>query len=396
MSAAARQPEDIDLLDVTVFQERREHDVFARLREFGEPFFHREPDGPGFYALTRFEHVHEAARRNELFLSGRGTQIPDKRAEGEGAPSLHNADPPVHTRLRRIGKRAFARDLLEARRERIGEIVRELIAGTPRAEAFDFVDAIALRIPMAVFGEVLGVPEADREYLVEHANTMSSVLAGTDEQAAARGTLFEYFRELAAERRRRPGEDVATALVAGDGEGGELSPEELDAYFLLLVVAGNETTRFLLAGGLEQLLLEPELLAALWAEPALIPAAVEEMVRWVTPVMHMRRTLAEDGEVFGVEAPAGTKFVLYFASANRDEEAFDEAQRFLPDRRPNRHVGFGVGAHFCLGAHLARMETQIFLEEMLSAIRHCELVAPGRRLPSHWITGLERLEIRWR
>ena len=352
-------------------------------------------DGPGFYPLTRYEQVWEAARDTALFLSGHGTQIPDKRAEGKGAPSVHNADAPLHGYLRDFGRRALAQPLLELRRERVREIVRGHIAGAPRGEDFDFVEHIAVTIPMTVFGEVLGVPEADRGELVELANTMSSVVVSAGEQAAARGRLFEYFRELARERRRTPGDDVASVLVAPNAGGQSLSEEELDAYFLLLIVAGNETTRFLLAGGLEQLLLAPSSLAALRADPSRVPGAVEEMLRWVTPVIHMRRTLARDAEVFGLEAPAGSKFVLYFSAANRDPAMFEEPQSFRIDRHPNRHLGFGAGHHFCLGAYLARMETQIFFEEFLARVPHCELRGEGERLPSHWFAGLSRLPVRW-
>lgn len=396
MTAEQALPDDIDLLDIRLFQERREHAAFERLRALATPPLHPEPDGPGFFPLTRFDQVWEAARDNETFLSGMGTQIADKRAEGSGAPSVHNADPPLHTRLRGFGRRALARDLLEARRDRVRAIIRELIDRTPRGRPFDFVEAVALPVPMIVFGEVLGVPEADRERLVALANTMSSVTASEEEQADSRSALFAYFRDLAARKRAHPGDDVASMLVAPDEEGHRLSDEELDAYFLLLVVAGNETTRFLLAGGLEQLLLDGDALARLRADPALIPGAVEEMLRWVTPVIHMRRTVARDTTCFGVEAPAGSKFVLYFSAANRDPAVFEAPGRFLLDRSPNRHVGFGAGHHFCLGAYLARLEARLFLEEFLRAIRHCELVAPGRRLPSHWFAGLESLEVRWR
>ena len=396
MTADQKPPVDIDLLDIRLFQERREHDAFDRLRALETPRLHPEPDGPGFFPLTRFDHVWEAARDNDTFLSGMGTQIADKRAEGGGVPSVHNADPPLHTHLRGFGRRALTRDLLEARREQVRATIRGLLERTPRDTPFDFVEAIALPVPMAVFGEVLGVPEADRERLVALANTMSSVTASEAEQASARSALFAYFRDLAARKRAQPGDDVASMLVAPDEQGNVLSDEELDAYFLLLVVAGNETTRFLLAGGLEQLLLEPDTLARLRSEPALVPSAVEEMVRWVTPVIHMRRTVARDTTCFGIEAPAGSKFVLYFSAANRDPAAFDEPGRFLIDRAPNRHVGFGAGHHFCLGAYLARLETQLFLEEFLQVIGHCELVEPGKRLPSHWVAGLESLVVRWR
>ncbi len=395
MNSAALVRSDIDLLDVQLYTERREQDAFTALRAAGVPTFHNEPGGPGFFALTRFDHVWAAARDNELFLSGQGTQIADKRAEGKGAPSVHNADPPLHSRLRGFGRSALSRPLLEARRAQVREIIADIVSAVPRGEPFDFVSQVALPIPMTVFGEVLGIPAEDRKMLVDWANIMSSVTATDAEQAAARADLFSYFRELGDSKRRQPGNDVASLLVAPDDHGEVLSQAELDAYFLLLVVAGNETTRFLLAGGLEQLLMQPGSLAQLRQSPALIESAVEEMVRWVTPVIHMRRTLARDCDLFGVPAQAGDKVVLYFSAANRDEATFDGPHQFDVARQPNRHVGFGAGHHFCLGAYLARMEAQLFFELFLEAFQEVELISPGKRLPSHWFAGLESLEVRW-
>ena len=289
----------------------------------------------------------------------------------------------------------MAQPLLEFRRPRIRDIVRSVILAAPRNEEFDFVERVALEIPMTVFGEVLGIPAGDRETLVKAANTMSSVLATPEEQDRCRSELFSYFRELATERRRQPGDDVASILVSPNDNGEQLSAEELDAYFLLLVIAGNETTRFLLAGGLEQLLLQPNAMQRLRKEPSLIPSAVEEMIRWVTPVIHMRRTVTEDTQAFGLDVAAGSKFVLYFSAANRDPQVFEDPHSFRVDRTPNKHVGFGAGHHFCMGAYLARLEAQIFLEEFLSITRDCELTAAGERIPSYWFAGLQRLPVRW-
>ena len=385
-----------NLLDVELFTDRKEHECFDLYRRQSKPPHHIGPEpNEGFYVLTRHSDVWEAATNTEKFKSGLGTQIANKRAEGNGTPSVHNADAPYHRHLRDFGRRALAQPLLDIRRPRIREIVRSVILAAPKNEEFDFVDRVALEIPMTVFGEVLGIPTGDREALVKAANTMSSVLATSEEQDRCRSELFSYFRELAAERRRQPGDDVASVLVSPNGSGEQLSDEELDAYFLLLVIAGNETTRFLLAGGLEQLLLQPGAMEQLRREPSLIPSAIEEMIRWVTPVIHMRRTVTEDTQAFGMDVAAGSKFVLYFSAANRDPEVFDSPHTFRLDRTPNKHVGFGAGHHFCMGAYLARLEAQIFLEEFLSITRNCELTAGGERIPSYWFAGLQRLLVRW-
>jgi cytochrome P450 len=384
------------LLDVGLFTARKEHECFDLYRAETLPPRHSEPENDeGFFVLTRQSDVWEAATNTEKFKSGLGTQIADKRAEGKGAPSVHNADAPYHRYLRDFGRRALAQPLLDLRRSRVREIVRSVILSAPKDEDFDFVEQVALKIPMTVFGEVLGIPVDDRAALVRSANTMSSVLASPDEQESCRAELFSYFRELAAERRKHSGNDVASVLVAPNESGDQLNDEELEAYFLLLVVAGNETTRFLLAGGLEQFLLQPEAMEHLRREPSLIPSAVEEMIRWVSPVIHMRRTVVEDTRAFGMDVVAGTKFVLYFSAANRDPSVFQDPHKFCIDRTPNKHVGFGAGHHFCMGAYLARLEVQIFLEEFLSMINECQLIGEGERIPSYWFAGLKTLPVRW-
>ena len=386
---------DIDLLDVNLFVERHEHEVFRQLRDEAPVHFNPEPDGPGFYALTRYDHIKAVAQDHVRFCSGKGTQIRDKRAEGTGHPSVHNADPPIHGALRKVGMPPLRRSVIEGRGARIRGIITDLMEATPRGDYFDFVEAISVKIPMIVFADVLGVPDDMQLTMVHWANTMSDVLASDAEQATARADLFAYFRRLAAEKRADPQEDLASALVTAEIDGARLTEEQLDAYFMVLTVAGNETTRNLLSGGLEQLCRQPRDMARLREAPGLIPKAVEEMVRWVSPVIQMRRTAIEDSDLFGVPIAAGTKVVLYFASGNRDERMFDRAGDFIIDRQPNAHMGFGIGPHFCLGAHLARVETQIFFEEFFKRYSACEIEGLGDRLPSNWFAGTAKLMVKW-
>lgn len=399
LAADSPSTADIDLTSIPVFTGRSEHLVFKRLRDEAPVYYNRLAEGGGFYALTRHEHVAEVALDMDHFISGKGTQIKDKRAEGHGAPSVHNADRPIHAELRKAGQRALRRPMIEARRPRIREIIAELIEAAPKNVPFDFVEQIAVKIPMIVFSEVLGVPDHMQLQLVKWANSMSDVTASESEQAENRARLFQYFRTLAAEKRRNPGDDIASSLVAAEVNGEIMADEYLDAFFMVLTVAGNETTRFLLAGGLEQLCLARDQLAALMQNPTpgFRKTAVEEMVRWVTPVIHMRRTAIRDGDLFGTRIRAGDKVVLYFASANRDERVFgQDAAGFRLDRSPNPHLGFGQGGHFCLGAHLARMETHIFWEEFVARIRDVHLpYGPGERLASHWFAGLQSLIVEW-
>ncbi|MFN7176333.1 MAG: cytochrome P450 [Thermaurantiacus sp.] len=384
---------EVDLLETSAFAARREHELFRRLRDEAPLFFNPEPDGPGFWSLTRHADVVAAARDHARLVSGKGTQIRDKRAEGKGHPSVHNADPPLHGRLRAPGVAALSRQKVERHRARIAAIADDLVHAAPRNEVFDFVADIARVLPMLVIADMLGVPKADAPQLTDWANTMSDIRATDAEQETARRHLFDYFRKLAETKRRQPGDDVASALV-GHFDGPEATGI-LDAYFMLLTVAGNETTRFLLAEGLEALVTTDGALDHLRREPEAIPLAVEEMCRFVSPVIQMRRTAAEELELHGTRIRAGDKVVLWFSSANRDERVFADPDRFDPFRQPNPHVGFGIGAHFCLGAHLARLEAGLFLEACLDRIREIEIVAPAERAPSNWFAATERLLVRW-
>jgi cytochrome P450 len=380
----------IDLLDLSTFTASREHEVFRRLRDEAPVHFNPEPDGPGFWSLTRYDHVSAAVRDHARLLSGHGTQIRDRRAEGTGHASVHNSDPPLHGTLRNIVLPSLSRTAIGKREARFGEIAQRLLDAAPMGEGFDFVEAIAIRLPMLVIADVLGVPEDDAERLVNWANLMSDVRATNAEQAEARGALFEYFRGLAAVKRANPGEDVTSALVAAGMEG-----EALDAYFILLTVAGNETTRFLMTGGLAQLARQPEAFAAVKANRALIPSMIEDMCRLVSPVAHMRRTAAYDFDLAGTHIPGGAKVVLWFTSANRDERYFANPDQLTVDRTPNAHLGFGQGAHFCVGAHLARLETRLFFEALFDRIDGVELLGEPERLPSNWFTGWTAMPVRF-
>ena len=387
-----------DLLDLAPFVAGREHALFGRLREQA-PAHNPEPDGPGFWSLTRYEHVAAAARDHSRFRSGSGTQIRDKRAEGHGHPSVHNADPPLHGRLRALVLPSLARSRVERLTPLIATIAARLLAETPRDGPWDFVEGVAVPLPMMVIAAVLGVPDGDQRQLVGWANLMSDVRADDSVQADARANLFDYFRVLVAAKRRDPADDLASALAAAELDGATLPADALDAYFMLLTVAGNETTRFLLTGGLAELLRDEAAgggqLDRLRGDPGLIPTAVEELCRWVSPVAHMRRTTSAATDLWGTAVPAGAKVVLWFASANRDERVFADPDRIDVGRAVNPHLGFGLGAHFCVGAHLARLEAQLFLTALLADGRRLRLLAEPERLPSNWFTGWTRMPVEW-
>lgn len=384
-----------DLMDAQLFVQRREHEALDRLREEAPVCFNPEPAGPGFFAVTRHADVMRVLRDPALFASGRGTQIVDKRAEGHGAASVHNSDPPQHTALRSAAMGAMRKKVADDMEPMIRSIVRDLFDGTPNAAPFDFVRAVATPLPMLVIARLLGVPPDQQRRTVDWANTMSDTAASAGQQAQARQELFGCFRTLAAERRRQPAQDLATVLVQAQIDGEHLTPEQLDAYFLLLTVAGNETTRFLISLGLEQLCRQPDEFARLRAHPEHLGLAVEEMVRFVSPVMQMRRTVTAPCELAGQDLHQGDKVVTYFNAANRDGSLFHRPHELQIDRQPNPHIGFGFGVHICMGAHFARAEARIFLEEFLARYRECRLVAPGTRAASYWFNGLIDLPLSW-
>jgi len=379
----------LDLLNIAPFVQSAEHALFTQLRATPGLAFNPEHDGPGFWSVTRHAEVAAAARDHLQLLSGAGTQIRDRRAEGHGHPSVHNADPPLHGKLRAIVLRPLSPSAIRARTARIDAIARRLVAAIEPGVTFDFVADLAVRLPMLVLADVLGVPATEADALVSWANRMSDVGASDAEQADARAQLFGYFRDLADAKRRQPADDVATALVQSDLEAGAL-----DAYFMLLTVAGNETTRFLLTGGLAQLSRQPDVYSEVRADRRLIDPLIEEMCRFVSPVAHMRRTAAHDLLLSGTAIPRGGKVVLWFASANHDETVFNRPGQLELDRQDNPHLGFGIGAHFCVGAHLARLEARLFLAALFDRVARFELVGTPERLPSNWFTGWTKMPVR--
>jgi cytochrome P450 len=385
----------IDLLDVDLFTGRREHDAFRALRRDDPVHFNPEPNGPGFYAVMRHADVLEVVRDAARFSSARGTQIADVRAEGTGYPSLHNSDPPLHGKLREIGLPGFRKKRLDEIEPYVRRTVRALLDATPAGEPFDLVESVSVKLPMTVISDLMGFPLDLRDEIVLRANTMSDTGATPAEKGNAREWLFAAFHDLSAKRRASPQDDLASELARGRVDGELLTDAQLDPYFMVLTVAGNETTRNLISGGFEELCATPGAFERLRNDPALVATAVEEMVRWVSPIVQMRRTATEDCEIAGTPIRAGDKVVAYFASANRDEREFPDAERFDIGRRPNFHLGFGQGPHFCIGAHLAKLEARVFFEELVARYRSFAVHGRPERLASFWFAGTTKLIAEW-
>jgi methyl-branched lipid omega-hydroxylase len=383
---------------------------FATLRAHPRPQFFAEPEvsfavpGPGYYALVRHPDVVEVSRHPEVFSSSRGaTNIVDLPVEfNEYFGSMINMDDPRHARLRRIVSRAFTPKMIarfEADVQRAASaIVDDLLAAGPG----DFVSQVAARLPLKIICDMMGVPDDQYEMVLAKTNLILSgfdpefISADPDQIAiqllGAGQELADLVTGLAAERAHAPAEDVVSALVTANVDGEQLTSGELASFFILLVVAGNETTRTALSHALVLLTRFPEQRELLLADlEGRIGGAVEEIVRYASPVLFMRRSLTRDYTLNGQDYREGDKVVLFYYSANRDEAVFADPDRFDITRAPNPHVGFGApGPHFCLGAHLARREIGVMLRELLTRVPDITAGEPDRLLSS-FINGIKRL-----
>jgi methyl-branched lipid omega-hydroxylase len=384
--------------------------AFAQLRAQDRPRFFAEPEvpfsevGPGYYALVRHADIVEASRRPDVFCSGRGaTSIADLPVEfNEYFGSMINMDAPRHARLRRIVSHAFSPRMVakfeEDVRRAAASVVDDLLATGP----CDFVPHVAARLPLKIICDMMGIP--DDQYDMVLANT-NIILSGADPEfmsedlneavtqlLTAGQALADLVTSLALARAQEPADDVVSALVTANIDGEQLTSAELASFFILLVVAGNETTRNALSHALMLLTAYPEQRALLLADMEnRIGGAVEEIVRYASPVIFMRRTLTRDYTMNGQDYREGDKVVLFYYSANRDEAVFADPERFDITRSPNPHVGFGgAGPHFCLGSHLARRELTVMLRELLTRLPGITTGEPDRLLSS-FINGIKRL-----
>jgi len=366
--------------------------AFRRLRT--EPGLHwHEP--PGFWAVTRHGDVTAISRDPATFCSSRGTLLSDLTREIMPRQSIIYIDPPEHVRYRKLVQPAFAPGRLNLLEAHIRKITRELLDTIEPGRAIDFVDAFAARIPILVIAQILGVPASDRARFKRWSDAV--VDAGTQqtpENMAQAAELLGYFSSVIAERRERPSDDVISTLVHSEIDGEGLEEFDLLMFCMTLLVAGNETTRNLLSHGTLALATHPEQRALLVRDPSLIPRAVEEMLRWGSPVGSFLRTATRDVDFRGTRLREGDRLLMLYAAANRDEEVFGpDAEEFRVTHDASRHVAFGFGEHFCLGAALAQTEGRIAFEEMLARFPHIALAGEVERLHSLVIRGIVRLPV---
>ena len=394
---------DVDLYDLDRFVTGVPHDMFTLLRAQAPVFRHKEPDGPGFWAVTKYVDVATVSRDARTFSSAAGGtnifDVPDEDLTNLRSIML-NMDPPAHSKYRRLVNQGFTLRMVTRLEPHIREMAASIIDEVATKGECDFVTEIAAELPLQVIAEFLGVPLTDRHKLFEWSNQMigfddPEFDTSLDRGKVAATQIYMYANELALERRDHPRDDLVSVLMRGEVDGERLSEMEFDSFFLLLAIAGNETTRNLISGGMLALIEHAAQRARLLANPVLLPTAIEEMLRWVSPVMHFRRTATRDVEQSGQRIAAGEKVVIFYPSANRDEDIFPHADQFDVGRTPNEHLAFGVGEHFCLGANLARLEIRIIFEELLRRLPDIELAGPVRRLRSNFISGIKRMPVRF-
>ncbi|HUY64802.1 MAG TPA: cytochrome P450 [Acidimicrobiales bacterium] len=353
-------------------------------------------DDQKFWALCRHADIQRVGKDPEAFRSGGGVLMADRGREIAAQDSILYLDPPRHGSHRQLVSRAFTPRRVAELEPRIRRLTVQLLDAVDPHQPVDLVDAITAPLPLLVIAELLGLPASDRADFRRWSDAVMEAATNlTEENALAALELFTYFEAQLDSRGTIPTDDLLTALVEAQVDGEHLSRQDQLGFCMTLLVAGNETTRSLMTGGLLALADVPEQRARLVADPSLVPQAVEEMLRWVTPIMAMARTATADVDVGGQPVGTGDYVVMVYAAANRDEEVFGEdAQRFDIFRTPNPHVAFGFGAHFCIGASLARLETRILLDELLRRWPAYQVLGPPRRAPStllRQVTGVEVL-----
>jgi cytochrome P450 len=409
--------DDIRLGEIETWLRPDREGIFAKLRDEAPISFQEEPEmpseipfprGPGFWALTRYADVMQVSRDPDTFHSAPSINIGDIPPEiAEWLGSMINMDAPKHTRMRLIVNRGFTPRQVARIEESVRAQAREIVDNVADRGECDFVTDIAAALPLQIICDMMGIPREDNFRIFELTNIILGVgdpeyAQSIEELMAAGMELFQYGLALGEDRLANPRDDITTTLMHADvedehGEKHRLTSGELGSFFLLLVAAGNETTRNAISHALLALTQHPDQ-RRIWVDDfdGVAPTAVEEIVRWATPVIHFRRTATRDAVVGEQEIKAGDKVVMFYNSANRDERAFPDPYRFDVRRTPNEHVGFGAGGpHFCLGANLARREIRVMYEELFRRLPDIEVTGEPDMLQSNFIHGIKRMPCRW-
>jgi cholest-4-en-3-one 26-monooxygenase len=403
------QLSDVDLTDLDVFEQRVPHEMFAVLRREAPVYWHEKNGGPGFWAITKYHDLKAISTNPTLFSSQRqGTLLLDPPADA--LPFVQqimlNMDPPQHRQYRALVNKAFTPRMISNLHNRIREMVRDIINGVIEKGECDFVEDVAALLPMEVICEMMGVPDEDRRSVYEVGNRM----VGFDDPElqhdgkpremvdaeAAFGEMFVYATKLREKALQTPSDDLATALLNAELDGEKLSENDFNFFFLLLLIAGNETTRTVTSNGMLSLLQHPNQLQALRGDPSLLNSAVEEILRYSPAVHTFRRTVTAETVLHDQKLRENDRLLIWYPSANRDEDVFNEPDTFDIRRSPNDHVAFGIGEHFCLGANLARLELREIFRGIITRLHDIEPTGPARRLRSNFINGVKEMPVRFR
>jgi cytochrome P450 len=414
-------PDQIDLTDVDMFLRGEHHDAFRTLRRNAPVHWNERSWGPGFWNITRYEDVIKVGVDPITFVSGKGIILDndgkrtmrERNLEGTANGGIGfmdprgnmmiMTDPPRHTLLRQIVNKGFTHKSVRAMEPRLRKLCTRIIDDVIEQGECDFVMDISRKLPLEVICEMVGVPEGDWEAMF---NLTNRALGFDDPEFAVDEEtitpediqrtmeLFQYMGDLIDQRRADPREDVLTVLVHTEVDGQQLNNGEIFLMFLLLILAGNETTRNATSGGILALMDNPDQRQKLLDNPDILPIAIEEILRWTSPVMHFERTCTKDTEIRGQKIREGEEVTLWYPSANRDEDVFgDTGDTFIVDRTPNEHIAFGKGEHFCLGASLARFELRVLFEELMQRMPVMELAKEPERLRSNFLAGVKRMRV---
>lgn len=395
---------NLDIFDPDIYVAGVPHEAFRVLRAEKPVSFQAEPpDGVGFWAVTKYEDVVAISKDPGTFSSWKGgTNIPDYPPDSLDVIRMLmvNMDPPQHNKFRRLTSTGFTPRMIARMEEYIRRAAVEIVDSVIEQGSCDFVTKIAAELPLVVIADIMGVPQEDRHLVFDWSNRLigfddPEFQTSLEDAQEAAMEIWGYANNLAEGKKGGDGKDLTSVLINAVVDGEQLTEMEFDAFFLLLAVAGNETTRNLISGGMLALIEHKAQRERLLADPTLLNSAVEEMLRWVTPVIHFRRTATKDVVVRGQQIKEGDKVVLYYASANRDEDVFKDPQQFDVGRAPNDHIAFGIGQHSCLGLNLARLEIRVMFEELLKRMPDIELDGPVRRLRSNFINGVKSLPVKY-
>jgi cytochrome P450 len=403
--------DQIALHNPDLFREHQQHAIWRRLRREAPVHWNRGTDFfPGFWSITTYEGILQVSRDPLTFSSARGITLatdPENPSPAAGAGRmLITMDPPRHVRLRRLVNKGFTPRAVALLEPKVRAITTQLLDEVASNGGCDFVVDVAANVPLAVICEMMGVPREEWGAMFELTNRVlgaddpeyqTAETQGDSLQTAIAGQreMFGYFMRWMAAHRRQPQDDLISVLLDAEVDGEQLSEEEILFFCYLLILAGNETTRNAISGGLLALIEHPEQFAKLRARPELLPSAVEEILRWTSPVTHMARYVTRDAEVLGQPIKQGEKVVMWYPSANRDETVFPDPDVFDIERTPNDHIAFGIGEHFCLGAQLARQELTVVFDELPKRLDAIELAGPVERLRSNFIGGIKHMPIRY-